>query len=632
MDRASSRLRVLAVLVGFMFLALSTRLWFLQVLAPTGFAKAASAQSVRTVVSDALRGNIVDSNGAVLVENRPSLEVRVNQTQLGSKPQAAAVVGRLAKLLGISVNRIQAALADKRYLPFQPKPVAEFVPKDVAFYIGEHQSQFPGVQVVQTSVRFYPQGKLAAHELGWVGQISAAELASSKFAGYGQNDLVGKSGLEQIYEQYLRGQKGVARFLVNSQGQTLSSLSSTSPTAGDELVLTLDAKIQRIAEQELLSGLKRARSVVDSFSGRYLRANAGAVVVLDPRTGGIKAMASLPTFDPSWFVKGLTPAQERYLFTCKCAPSLDRAYQQNYTPGSTFKPIVSLAAMKEHVVNMGGTYDCPAVYRYPKDKTTSFLNWTTANLGAMSLSTAIEQSCDTVFNQIGAEFYRRWTTNAFGSNNEPFQKDLRGFGFGTPTGVDLPGEAAGIIPDAAYALANKPIFPYGWIPGGDILLAIGSGYTYATPLQMAQAYGAIANGGKLCTPHLVDRIVGHNSQVVRHVTGACRALPYTPAELGYVRAAMERVTRNGTASLAFSGFPLDRIPVAGKTGTAPRSPFQSTSWFASMVPANNPKYVIIVMVEQGGYGAATAAPIARDIISRIFGITVSGPKSGGAGD
>jgi penicillin-binding protein 2 len=630
MDRTSSRLRVLAVLVGFMFLALSTRLWFLQVLAPAGFAKTANAQSVRTVVSDALRGNIVDANGLVLVDNRPSLEVRVNQSQLGAHP--LVVITQLAKLLGVSVTRIQASLGDKRYLPFQPKPVAEFVSKDVAFYIGEHQSQFPGVQVVQASVRFYPQGELAAHSLGWVGQISAAELASAKFVGYGQNDLVGKSGLEQIYEQNLRGTKGVQTFLVNSQGQTLRELSSTPPTAGKELVLTLDAKIQRIAEQELKAGLIRARSVVDSFSQRYLKANAGAVVVLDPKTGGIKAMASWPTYDPSWFVKGLTLAQERYLFTCKCAPSLNRAYQQNYSPGSTFKPIVSLVAMKEHIASMAGTYNCPAVYRYPKDKTTSFLNWSLTDLGAMSLSTAIELSCDTVFNQLGADFYQRWTTNAFGSNNEPFQKDLRRFGFGSPTGVDLPGEAAGVIPDAAYALANKAVFPYGWIPGGDILLAIGSGYTFATPLQMAQAYGVIANGGKLCTPHLVDRIVGNNSLIVKRVSGDCRALPYTRAELGYVRAAMERVTRSGTAALAFSGFPLDRISVAGKTGTAPRKPFQSTSWFASMVPAGNPKYVIIVMVEQGGYGAATAAPIARDIIARIFGITASGPKSGGAGD
>ena len=630
MDRASSRLKTLAVLVAFMFLALSMRLWFLQVLASPSFVSAANTQSVRTVETDALRGNIVDANGSILVDNRPSLEVRVNQDHLGPHPDV--VLARLSKLLKIPLRQIRADLADKRYYSFQPIPIAEFAPKKIAFYIGEQQDLFPGVEVVQTSVRSYPNGELAAHSLGWVGQISAQELANPKFGGYGQSDLVGKSGLEQAYEMYLRGRKGVDRFLVNAQGQNLRSLDSTAAQPGDNLVLALDSKIQRIAEQELHGGLLRARGLIDAFSGTNLRANAGAVVVLDPKTGGVKALASWPTFDPSWFVQGLTAAQQKYLFTCKCAPSLDRAFQQNYSPGSTFKPIVSLASLKEGVATLGGSYECPATYVYPGDKTTTFDNWTTADLGPMSLSKSIEISCDTVFNQFGAEFYRRWTTNAFGSNNEPFQKDLRGFGFGKPTGLDLPGEAAGIIPDAAYAQANKAAFPYGWVPGGDILLAIGSGYTFATPLQMAQAYGVIANGGKLCRPHLVDKIVDGTGKLIKRIGGNCTHLPYTHAELDYIRTAMEAVPRSGTASLAFSGFPLDRIPVAGKTGTAPRPPFQSTSWFASMVPANDPKYVVVVMVEQGGYGATSAAPIARRIIERLFGLQATGPVSGGNHD
>jgi penicillin-binding protein 2 len=630
MDRASTRLKILAVLVAIMFLALSTRLWFLEVLANTRFVSAADTQSVRTVQTDALRGNIVDDHGRMLVDNRPSLEVRVNQDHLG--PHPGAVIVRLSKLLKIPVRTIRADLADKRYYTFQPIPIAEFVPKTVAFYIGERSDLFPGVEVVQTSVRDYTQGELAAHTLGWVGQISAAELASGQFAGYGQSDLVGKSGLEEFYERYLRGQKGVERFLVNSEGQNLRTLSSTSPTPGDNLVLSLDSNIQKIAEEELKAGLLRARGVYDSVSGKYFKANAGAVVVLDPSNGGVKALASWPTYNPSWFVKGLTAQQQSYLFKCACAPSLNRAYQQNYTPGSTFKPIVALASLKEGVATLGGSYDCPATYAYPGDKTTTFDNWSSTGLGYMSLSHAIEISCDTVFNRFGADFFSRYASNAFGSNNEPFQKDLRGFGFGMPTGIDLPGEAAGIVPDAAYATANKAVFPYGWVPGGDILLAIGSGYTFATPLQMARAYSVIANGGRLCRPHLVDKIVDPRGHLVKRISGQCVRLPYTQAELSYVRQAMETVPQGGTASLAFSGFPLDRIPVAGKTGTAPRPPFQSTSWFASMVPANHPQYVIVVMVEQGGFGAETAAPIARRIIERLFGLQPSGPVSGGPAD
>jgi penicillin-binding protein 2 len=632
MDRSSQRLKILALLVALMFMALSTRLWYLQVLATTRFVSVADVQTVRTVETDALRGNIVDDAGRVLVDNRPSLEVRVSQDHLGS--QAEGVLLRLSRLLKIPVKAIRARLADKRYYTYQPIPIAEFVSKKIAFFVAEHQDRFPGVEVVQASVRHYPEGAVAAHALGWVGQISASELKDQKrFAGYGNSDLVGKAGLESVYERYLRGQKGVDRFLVNSAGQNLRSLGSIGPTAGDTLELALDTKIQRIAEQELAAGLQRAHGVYDSFSKKNLIANAGAVVILDPKTGGVKAIASWPSYNPDWFVRGLTTAEANYLFKCACAPSLNRAYQQNYTPGSTFKPIVALTALKEGVATLGGTYDCPGTYAYPGDTTTVFHNWTTAGLGPMSLSTAITISCDTVFNEFGANFYTRWKTNAFGTNNEPFQRDLRQFGFGHPTGVDLPGEAAGLVPDAAYAQQNKIAFPYGPVPGLDILTAIGGGYALDTPLQLAQAYAAIANGGRLCRPHLVDKIVNGNGKLVKRISGGCKRLPYTPAELGYIKAAMMRVPESGTAATAFLGFPLGQIPVAGKTGTAERQGnFQSTSWFGSIVPAINAKYVIAVMVEQGGFGAETAAPIARRIIERLYGLQPSGPVTGGPHD
>jgi penicillin-binding protein 2 len=248
MDRSSSRLKILALLVALMFIALSTRLWYLQVLATTRFVSAADIQTVRTVETDALRGNILDDSGRVLVDNRPSLEVRVSQDHIGN--QADAVLLRLSRLLKIPVKAIRNRLADKRYYTYQPIPVAEFVSKKIAFYVGEHQDRFPGVEVVQTSVRHYPEGSIAAHALGWVGQISASELRDQKkFAGYGTSDLVGKAGLESVYERYLRGQNGVDRFLVNSAGLNLRSLGSVAPTAGDSLVLALDTKIPRIAEQ-----------------------------------------------------------------------------------------------------------------------------------------------------------------------------------------------------------------------------------------------------------------------------------------------------------------------------------------------------------------------------------------------
>ncbi len=233
----------------------------------------------------------------------------------------------------------------------------------------------------------------------------------------------------------------------------------------------------------------------------------------------------------------------------------------------------------------------------------------------------------------GYDFWARWRENSFGTNNEPFQRDLRQWGFDKPTGVDLPTEESGVIPDAQFAADNPDVYPDGWIPGGDILLSIGSGDTLVTPLQMAAAYSAIANGGHLCRPHVVDKIVDAHRDVVKTVGGHCDTkLPYTDAQLQYIRSALATVPAGGTASSAFSGFPLSTYPIAGKTGTAERPPFQSTSWFASFAPAGNPKYAVVVMVEQGGYGSQTAAPIARHIYEHLFGLTVSGNVNGGLQD
>jgi penicillin-binding protein 2 len=368
------------------------------------------------------------------------------------------------------------------------------------------------------------------------------------------------------------------------------------------------------------------------------------------RTGGILAMASYPTYDPSWFVQGLTPKEQHYLgFLCDrkdgCpaakdrAAQLNRAMQQNYKPGSTFKPFVGLAAVKEGITTLNGSTSCPPTYFAGTDvnQLTPFTNWSSSDLGYMSLAEALRISCDTVFYRFGDLFWQRWHQEFAGANNEPFQRDLKQWSFGHPTGVDLPGETAGVIPDAAFAEAHKDIYHFGWIPGGDILLSIGSGDTLATPLQLADAFSALANGGHVCRPHVVDHITDpDNRRTVKTVTGHCSAsqLPYTSQELQYIRAALTTVPESGTASSAFVGFPLSQYPIAGKTGTAERQgtnangvPFQSTSWFASFAPANHPRYAVVAMVEQGGYGSQTAAPIVRHMYEHIFGLRVTGQIS-----
>ena len=623
MDRAGSRLKILGSVVAFMFVALSTRLWFLQVLAGPQHDLQARDNSLRTVATDALRGDILDREGRRLVHNQISLEVRIKRDELGD--EAEATLAHLSEILGVPAQDLGEELETKLYYSYQPVPVAEFVSEHVYFKVREEPEKFRGVQVVEQSVRNYPHGRLASHLVGWVGQINAEELSDRRFAEYGPSDLVGKSGVEATYERWLRGTPGEERFLVNSDGEVLREFDPKPPEPGHDLVLSLDLNVQRMVEDELVAGIQRARSVFDESTGRNLSANAGAAVVLDPDTGGIVAMASWPTFEPSWFVHGLTESQRFALFESRSAPMLNRATQITYAPGSTFKPFVALAAVKEGLASLGGFYDCPAEYVHPGDESGAiFHNWDGTGAGTLSIAQGLKVSCDTQYYRWGSDF---WFRDAQ-TNGEELQRRVEQWGFGRASGVDLPAEAAGTVPDRKYVAEHRAVYPDGWIPGIDILLAIGAGEMKATPLQVAQAYGAIATG-KLCRPHLVSKIQDGDGRLVKKIGGRCRRVPYSQGELDYIREALRGVTTGGTASSVFAGCPLD---VAGKTGTAERPPFQDTSWFVGIVPAERPEYVVLVAVEQGGFGAETAAPIVRNIMSRIYRTQCEGPDLGEAED
>jgi len=304
--------------------------------------------------------------------------------------------------------------------------------------------------------------------------------------------------------------------------------------------------------------------------------------------------------------------------------SNNRATQLSYTPGSTFKPITGLAAVKEGFASLSGSYPCEGEYTHPNDTSgTKFYNWTSVNLGYMSIARALEVSCDTVFDAFGSDFYFKWAQNPLGDNGDLLERDLHEWGFESPTGVDLSSETQGLVPDPGWAATRPDLFDNGaWIPGGDILTMIGSGYVQVTPLQLAQAYAAIANGGHLCRPHVADQIIAPDGSVAKRIEDHCdHAIPYTPQQLSYIRSALRSVVASGTAQCAFAGFPTSQIAVAGKTGTAERdSSKQDTSWFASMVGPDpeHPAYVIVTMVEQGGFGGQTAAPITRQVIDALY--------------
>ncbi|MGH2529495.1 MAG: penicillin-binding transpeptidase domain-containing protein, partial [Actinomycetota bacterium] len=605
---------------------------------------------------------------------------------------------------------------DPRYYVFQPVPIEADVGKRIDFFISEHDQQFPGVRVIQEPVRVYPEGSLAAHVLGYLGQISSEQLKDPAFAGYrpgdevgvtgveatyerflrgtegvvkyrvnsaGQNlgqfgeqqpvrvypegglaahvlgylgqisseqlkdpafagyrpgDEVGVTGVEAAYERFLRGTEGVESYRVNSAGQNLGPIGEQPPVRGQDVVLTIDIKAQRIAEESLDLGLQYAHGIYDEDTGRDLAANGGAVVVMDPETGGIKALASAPSFDPSLFVRGMSSDEyERRFGAAKSYPLLDRAIQGLYPPGSTYKPFVLLSALRRGIVSTTDYYPCPPSWAVPEDPLHEvFNNWTTVDQGSISLAQALYDSCDTVFYPIGYEYWRRYYPPT-DPPVEQIQRDLQAFGFGQLTDVDLPFEQQGRVPNAEWKSdihkQYPKSFPDGqWFPGDFVNMSIGQGDTLVTPLQLAAAYSAIQNGGRACPPHVFDRTQEADGQVLRSWHARCHRIPFLQAQIEYVRQALTQVPVQGTAASAFIGFPFSQVQVAGKTGTAQVFGQQDYSWFAAMTEAEGREYVVVALVEQGGHGSSTAAPIVRRVIEGLYGLTNAQFSYGGVTD
>jgi penicillin-binding protein 2 len=635
--RTRTRLKVLAALVVFMFAALTTRLWFLQVLASPSFEKQAQENRVRLVPTTPNRGEILDSQGKVLVGERATNVVLVNRQMLGD--QTDATMFRLSQVLHEPAQKLVRRMNNPQYGPYQPVPIAEDVPNDTIYYIAEHADDFPGVSTKQQAVRSYPQGDIAAQVLGHIGPITAEQVkADPALKTLPPTTLVGQAGVEEEYDRYLRGVPGKQVIAVNARGDVIdadSTLGKVPPKNGDNIVLSIDANVQKLAEQSLAQGIAVAHNTYDSTSGKYLQATGGAVIVMDPRTGRIVAMASSPTYDPSMWIGGLSKRQYNQIKGSGSAPGalFNRAIQGAYPPGSTFKTFVGAAALKQHFIGEHTALNCPGVYEVPGDTShTKFHNWNPVNTGYLTLTSALIQSCDTFFYQLGYKFWQAYVHSGYqvdtGKGGTEFmQNDLSQMGFGKTTGVDLPLEAKGIMPTNAYKRALEKEAPkvYGklpWQPGDNVNMAIGQGFMTVTPIELATAYSAIANGGKLYEPRVAWKIESPDGKVVRVVRPTQDGrLPISRQEVTYIRNALTGVTRpGGTAAPAFAGFPLSTIPVAGKTGTADIVGKQPYSWFAAMAPANNPKYVVVVMVEQGGHGGTTAAPVARRILQGLFNL------------
>jgi penicillin-binding protein 2 len=637
--RATVRVRVLVTLVAFMFASLVTRLWFLQVLASEKYRSEVGDNIVRTLDEPAPRGRILDDKSNILVDNRTSLVVTVNRQEAGDREEQ--VIYELSKVLGMSARELASRVEDVRYYRYQPVPVATDVRQKVVYWIAQHPDLFPGVGWVEMPVRTYPYGTLAAHVLGYLGQIQEDQLKDPAFAGYEPGDIVGQSGVELQYEHSLVGTKGIVKYRVNRFDQNMGQIGEQPPSSGDDLVLTIDAQIQGIAEGSLRQGIEFAHGVPDTATGKNLLATGGAIVVMDPSTGAIKALASYPTFNPGLFIRGMSQGEyERRFGAVRDYPLLDRAIQGLYPPGSTYKPFIALSALKRGIASTSTYYPCPGSWAVPQDPLHEhFDNWTTSSLGSLTLAGALVQSCDTIFYPFGFQYWRDWyNTRQAASPSLPLQRDLRSLGFGSATGVDIPYERSGLVPDPAWKAKvhhDHPLaYPEGaTYPADFILMTIGQGETLVTPLQLASGFSTIANDGVECWPHVGDRIQSPTGEVLRTIKPHCRRrASFAPTAIRYVRSALSGVVTQGTAATAFRGFPFSQVSVAGKTGTAQVTGQQDYSWFAAITQGKGKKYVIVAMVEQGGHGSTTAAPIVRHVIEQIYGLTPSQFSSGGVTD
>ncbi|HEX2053325.1 MAG TPA: penicillin-binding protein 2 [Actinomycetota bacterium] len=617
------RLAFLGAIFASLIATLVLRLYFLQVLSTEEFTAGAERNQIRVVPEEPARGQILDRNGKVLVSNGMSLVVTISKQELSGE-QLEQVKQRVADALRIPVAEIDKKLEDKTLSAFTPIPVAENVPEDTVVYIREHQHLFPGVETKAQPTRVYPNGKLASHTLGYLGEILPEQVDDERYKDmkYRPGAIIGRGGIEYAYEEQLHGKEGLRKLEVDSSGDVRRVLGRVEPQKGKDLVTTIDVDIQRITEESLAQGLEKARTIYHKESGKKYVAPAGGAVVMDPRNGEILAMASFPDYDPGAFVGGISQAEYDVLTNDPALPLLNRAIQVSFPPGSTFKPVTAAAALETGVAAPNQRYACPGSLRIA-DRT--FRNWKTSDSGMLTFNQSMADSCDTVFYRWGEEFYRTFRSN----RTEVLQDYARRFGFGSKTGIEIPFEKAGRVPDEGWLKAvNKQrpdAFPYAtWLPGYTINMSIGQGDVLATPLQLANAYAAIANGGKLHRPHLAKGLIdGTGEQPIPKDGSDSRTVPINPATLQALRSSLEAVTTVGTAASTFVNSPLNAIGVAGKTGTAEFAGKQPHAWFAAYAPARDPQYVVAVMLEEGGHGGETAAPIARRIFEGIFDLNLS---------
>ena len=661
-NKSRLSLLVVQILIVSLMVALFGRLFYLQVAAGPKYRDAALSIQSRDVVAPATRGLIVDGFGVPLAMNKAGLAITIDRIAIDKlEDKGVGVMKRLASLLKLNYADIYQNTRLCGELPkgekagcwqgsrFQPIPITKSADPDIALQIVERSDSFPGVDAQPIAIRSYPSylEVNAAHVLGYVGPLTESDLLKGNGNQYFRSETIGKTGLEIQYDSFLRGEPGIRTVIVDRKEAVTSESQNTKPVAGDHLVTSLDVRLQASAEKALKDAVLRGRA-------NGYTSDSGAAVVMDIKTGRILALASYPTYDPNAWEKGLTVQQASDLFSeKKSVPALNRALQGLFAPASTFK-VVSVVAAAAAGYDLNASYKCPSQVQVG---TRAFQNFDSKNQGTMNMTKAIAVSCDTIWYQIAFdEWLRDGGLRPKASPNDYFFKAAQSFKITQKVGIDLPTESTSRLADRTYKKSwyeqNKDFYcnykeratkaqqtPFllqlaaencvdgDKVRAGDAVnFSIGQGDTVVTPLKLTQMYAAIGNGGTIWQAKIAKAIVKTDGTVIQtFAPSKLGTLTAAPSTIKFLQKSLREVVISGTGAGVFAGFPIE---VSGKTGTGQvfgRNPNgtlkDDTSWFASYAPTKNPRYAVVMMVGQGGFGASTSGVGVRQIYSTLFGVT-----------
>jgi len=574
------------------------RVWHLQVLQGVRYRYQSENNRIRLEDIPAPRGIIFDRNGTALVENRPAYHLLLVREDVTDMDQT---IKELARLCGKTPQDFFSLLDANKTVPkFVPVRLVADLDRDCLARIEAQRIRLPGVIIQLEPKREYKWNGAAAHLIGYLSEITEKEMNSESYEGYYAGEDVGKFGIEKAFEKYLHGKRGGRQVEVDAIGRRMRLIDEALPIPGRNLWLTVDIEVQKVAEG-------------------CLQDKVGAIVALDPRNGAVLALASKPTFDQEKFIRGLSSDEWRALSRDQDHPLLDRALGAAYPPGSTYKPLVALAALQEGIITPDSTVFCPGFYYFAGRK---YRCWRDRGHGTMNLHNAIVQSCDTYFYQTGLRLgvdkiaqYAKW------------------LGLGQKTEIGLPGEHPGLIPTSWW---KKQAIGVPWQKGETLSISIGQGFDLASPLQMALAYSAIANGGKVWQPYVVRRIEGSSLEEVDEIkSNLKREVPIEPRYFEVVQKGLLGVVEEnrGTAH----GIKANSVLIAGKTGTAQvvrladgvdrkvaakkaKEKEQDHAWFVGYAPADEPRIVVCALIEHGGHGSSVAAPLVQKVILAYLGV------------